>query len=116
MITGKAYSTQSGKVIFGPSYIVGGAMIGAGASASTVVTIASTLGASASTGTAIGSLSGAAASSAAMAWLGGGAIAAGGGGVAMGTAIVTGVATGGIGLAVIGAGIIGAHLWKSRKK
>jgi hypothetical protein len=40
----------------------------------------------ASTGTAIGSLSGAAAQSATMAWLGGGSLAAGGGGVALGTA------------------------------
>ena len=40
----------------------------------------------ASTGTAIGSLSGAAAQNATMAWLGGGSLAAGGGGVALGTA------------------------------
>ncbi|MGY1690373.1 hypothetical protein [Geodermatophilus sp. SYSU D01105] len=40
----------------------------------------------ASTGTAISSLSGAAAQSATMAWLGGGSLAAGGGGVALGTA------------------------------
>lgn len=48
--------------------------------------------ATASTGVAISGLSGAAAESATMAWLGGGAIAAGGGGVAMGAMVLTGVA------------------------
>ena len=70
MATGKSYSTQSGVVKFGTAEIVGGAMIGIGASAGTVLTIASTLGVAASTGTAIGSLSGAAATNAALAWLG----------------------------------------------
>lgn len=50
--------------------------------------------ASASTGTAIGTLSGAAASKATLAWLGGGAITAGGGGVALGTAVLGGVVAG----------------------
>lgn len=48
--------------------------------------------ATAGTGAAISGLSGAAAESATMAWLGGGAIAAGGGGVAMGAMVLTGVA------------------------
>jgi hypothetical protein len=48
--------------------------------------------ASASTGTAISSLSGAAATNAALAWLGGGSLAAGGGGVALGGMVLTGVA------------------------
>lgn len=48
----------------------------------------------ASTGTAIGALSGAAATNATLAWLGGGAIAAGGGGMALGTAVLSGVAAG----------------------
>ena len=48
----------------------------------------------ASTGTAIGTLSGAAAESAALAALGGGSIAAGGGGVALGTAILGGTTLG----------------------
>jgi uncharacterized protein HemX len=46
----------------------------------------------ASTGTAISSLSGAAATNATLAWLGGGPLAAGGGGVAAGTAVLYGVA------------------------
>lgn len=48
----------------------------------------------ASTGTAISGLSGAAASNATLAWLGGGSLAAGGGGMAVGTAILTGIAAG----------------------
>lgn len=45
----------------------------------------------ASTGTAIAELSGAAATNATLAWLGGGAIAAGGGGVALGTVVLGGI-------------------------
>ncbi len=47
--------------------------------------------ATASTGTAISALSGAAATNATLAWLGGGAIAAGGGGIAVGTAVLGGL-------------------------
>jgi hypothetical protein len=48
----------------------------------------------ASTGTAIGSLSGAAAWNATLAWLGGGSLAAGGGGMALGTVVLGGIALG----------------------
>ncbi|MBR8749496.1 hypothetical protein IX317_001170 [Fusobacterium sp. DD29] len=48
----------------------------------------------ASTGTAIAGLSGAAATNATLAWLGGGAIAAGGGGIALGTAVLGGIIAG----------------------
>lgn len=48
----------------------------------------------ASTGAAIGTLSGAAATNATLAWLGGGAIAAGGGGMALGTAVLGGIVAG----------------------
>ncbi|MGD2184235.1 hypothetical protein [Lusitaniella coriacea] len=111
MTTGKAYSTQSGVLKFGTAEIVGGAMVGVGASAGTVVTIAATLGATASTGTAIGTLSGAAATNAALAWLGGGTLAAGGGGIAAGTAIVAAVSTGGAVVAIAGMGIISKKVW-----
>ena len=47
----------------------------------------------ASTGTAIGSLSGAAATNASLAWFGGGAVSAGGGGMATGAFVVGGVVT-----------------------
>ncbi len=49
-----------------------------------------TLG-SASTGTAIATLSGAAATNATLAWLGGGALAAGGGGMVVGALVLGGV-------------------------
>jgi len=50
--------------------------------------------ASASTGTAISALSGAAAQNAILAWLGGGSLAAGGGGMALGTAVLSGLVAG----------------------
>jgi hypothetical protein len=50
--------------------------------------------ASASTGTAISGLSGAAATNATLAWLGGGALSAGGGGMALGTAVLGGFVAG----------------------
>lgn len=48
----------------------------------------------ASTGTAIATLSGAAATNATLAWLGGGALAAGGGGIALGTLVLGGLVVG----------------------
>ncbi|WP_208679218.1 hypothetical protein [Synechococcus elongatus] len=111
MVTGRSYSTQSGAVKFGTAEIVGGAMILGGASAGTVVTIASLVGAAASTGTAISTLSGAAATNAAMAWLGGGAVAAGGGGMAAGSAILAAVSTGGAVIAIAGVGVITKKVW-----
>jgi len=48
----------------------------------------------ASTGTAISTLSGAAATNATLAWLGGGALAAGGGGMALGTLVLGGITVG----------------------
>jgi len=74
--------------------------------------IATTFGV-ASTGTAISTLSGAAATNAALAWLGGGAIAAGGGGMAAGN-IILGLA-GPIGWTIAGVTVIltGAITWKN---
>lgn len=71
--------------------------------------------ASASTGTAISSLSGAAATKATLAWLGGGSLAAGGGGVAAGTALlstITWTATGG--LALVAAGTIASKIYDKK--
>ncbi len=50
--------------------------------------------ATASTGTAISTLGGAAATNATLAWLGGGSLAAGGGGMALGTAVLGGIVAG----------------------
>lgn len=83
---------------------LGGAAVGtaggfaaAGATTSAVMALGT-----ASTGTAIASLSGAAATNATLAALGGGALSAGGGGIALGTSIL-GAATVGVGLLVGGA-------------
>ena len=97
----------------------GAAGVGAGVAVVTLgptaaMGIATTFGV-ASTGTAISALSGAAATNAALAWLGGGALAAGGGGMSAGTAFlglagpvgwtIAGVA----GAAAIGSGIYANH-------
>jgi hypothetical protein len=79
--------------------------MGTGAKALTVTAVAQG-GAIASTGAAISGLSGAAAQSATLAWLGGGAVAAGGGGVAVGSAVLAGVA---IAPAVLVGGFVMAH-------
>lgn len=65
--------------------------------------IATTFG-TASTGVAISSLSGAAATNAALAWLGGGTLAAGGGGIAAGSAFLA--LAGPLGLAIGGGGLL----------
>lgn len=95
----KKVSTGAGVLLGG----IGGATIGtaggfaaAGATTSAVMALGT-----ASTGTAISSLSGVAATNATLAALGGGSIAAGGGGMALGTAILGG-ATLGVGLLVGG--------------
>ena len=82
---------------------LGGAAVGtAGAvAASGATTAAVTAVGVASTGTAISGLSGAAATNAILAFLGGGSLAAGGGGMALGTAVLGG-ATLGVGLLVGG--------------
>ncbi len=66
----------------------------AGASAATATTTLVGLAGTASTGTAIGGLSGAAANSATLAWLGGGSLAAGGGGMALGSIVLSSVVVG----------------------
>jgi hypothetical protein len=72
-----------------------------------LVTGAVTLIGAASTGTAISTLSGAAASNAILAWLGGGALAAGGGGVAAGSAVLAGITVGATaGVAILAAGLM----------
>ncbi len=65
--------------------------VGAGVAATGLTTSLVASMATASTGTAIGSLGGAAAQSAMLAWLGGGSLAVGGGGMAVGTAVLGGV-------------------------
>ncbi len=78
------------KTVFGAAYTAAAA--GAAAGKTAVVGIG--LFGVASTGTAIGGLSGAAATNATLAWLGGGSLAAGGGGMALGSAVLGGVVVG----------------------
>lgn len=105
---------------------LGGAAIGTagGFAASSATTAAVMALGTASTGTAISSLSGAAATNATLAALGGGSLATGGGGMALGSAILGG-ATLGVGLLVGGIifGIAGSNVsdkadeaWNTMKK
>lgn len=77
--------------------------------------IATTFGI-ASTGTAISTLSGAAATNAALAWLGGGAIAVGGGGIAAGETFLT--LAGPVGWTIAGVALVasGIMFWNSSSK
>lgn len=89
------------------SVMSAGSGVAAGAAVASVaptaaIWIASTFG-TASTGTAISSLSGAAATNAALAWIGGGTLATGGGGIASGTAFLA--LAGPIGWSIAGATI-----------
>ena len=74
--------------------IGGVAAVSAGTATAAATTSLVALLATASTGTAIGGLSGAAANSAILAWLGGGSLAAGGGGLAVGSVVLGGVVAG----------------------
>ena len=70
------------------------AVAGASTAASGAATFVATHFGIASTGTAISGLSGAAANSAMLAWLGGGSLASGGGGMALGSIVLSGVSVG----------------------
>ena len=74
--------------------------------------IATTFG-TASTGTAITALSGAAATNAALAWLGGGALAAGGGGIIAGNSLLA--LAGPVGWAIGGGALVGGALFARKK-
>jgi hypothetical protein len=86
--------TEAGRLTLSTIDALGGlATAGAAGAAASGATVAGvTSFAAASTGTAISGLSGAAATNATLAWLGGGSLAAGGGGVAAGTMVLTGIA------------------------
>lgn len=86
--------------------VAGGAIAALGPTAA--MAVATTFG-TASTGTAIASLSGAAATNAALAWLGGGSLAAGGGGISAGSAFLA--MAGPVGWTVAGATIVGGGIF-----
>jgi hypothetical protein len=87
VIEWKTASIRAGEVISG---MLRSAASGVATSAAAYGIVANL--AAASTGTAISTLSGAAATNATLAWLGGGTLAAGGGGVAVGTLVMGGFA------------------------
>lgn len=95
---------------------VGGgfAAIGVAGTPAIVTSVVTTMCA-AGTGTAISSLSGAAATNAVLAWLGGGTIAAGGGGIAAGTIVLGAItASATIGLAVAAVGTLASRFYAKK--
>lgn len=98
----------------------GGVAVGIGAGAAVAafaptaaMGLATTFGV-ASTGTAISTLSGAAATNAALAWIGGGALAAGGGGMAAGQTFLA--LAGPVGWAIAGVSLLGSSLLFIKRK
>ncbi|RMG72013.1 MAG: hypothetical protein D6711_13885 [Chloroflexi bacterium] len=89
--------------------VLGGLVGSAGAGLATASAAYGLVGtlATASTGTAISTLSGAAATNATLAWLGGGSIAAGGGGMALGAMVLNGI--------IVGPGLLVAGFFAGRK-
>ncbi|OLL76882.1 hypothetical protein Ae168Ps1_5302c [Pseudonocardia sp. Ae168_Ps1] len=94
--------------VHGLAAAAGGAAVGAGAGSAAFAGVGAF--AAASTGTPIASLSGAAATNATLAWLGGGSLAAGGGGVAVGSLVLTGVVAAPV--LIAGTGFV---VWKGRR-
>lgn len=103
-----AEKSETWKILFGTG--VGGGVAVAGGSILTA--LATTFG-TASTGAAISSLSGVAATNAVLAWIGGGTIAAGGGGMALGSTILG--LMGPVGWGIAGLSIVGGG-WSLRNK
>lgn len=85
----KAAAMEAEQFFIGGAKAIGAAAAGYGGAMS----LATSVGV-ASTGTLIGSLSGAAAWNATLAWLGGGSLAAGGGGMALGSLVLGGITVG----------------------
>ena len=108
--TSNEESAEAWKYMFGAAAGIG--VGGAVAGGSILSALATTFG-MASTGAAISTLSGAAATNAVLAWIGGGAIAAGGGGVALGSTILG--LMGPVGWGVAGISIISGGLWQRSK-
>jgi hypothetical protein len=89
----EAVAQEAGQVFqVGAKAVIDGAKA-SGAAVGLATSLATCVGA-ASTGTAISSLSGAAATNATLAWFGGGSLAAGGGGMALGSLVLGGITVG----------------------
>lgn len=94
-ISAKQFKQYQAVALKAEDFFAGGATATlAGVAASQGVVALVGLFGTASTGTAISSLGGAAAWNATLAWLGGGSLAAGGGGMALGTLVLGGIAVG----------------------
>lgn len=102
-------NSQAWKYMFGAAGVGSGAAVAGG---SILTALATTFG-TASTGAAISSLSGVAATNAVLAWIGGGTIAAGGGGMALGSTILG--LMGPVGWGIAGLSIVGGG-WSLRNK
>ncbi len=101
------------KAMTGVALAAGGGAATAAMAPTLAMAVATTFG-TASTGTAISTLSGAAATQAALAWLGGGTLAAGGGGTALGAQVIS-VLSGPIGWAIAAAGIAATGWFVDKK-
>lgn len=105
----KKASVSAKALLSGLTGAAAGALSGVAASGATTAIVAAV--GTASTGTAISTLSGAAAVNATLAALGGGSLAAGGGGMALGTVVLGGTAAGaGVFVAGIAVNIVGRKL------
>ncbi|MDJ0615260.1 MAG: hypothetical protein QNJ63_00720 [Calothrix sp. MO_192.B10] len=89
----KTAALEAEQFFKGGAKAIGAATAGATAGYSGAMSLATSVGV-ASTGTAISGLSGAAATNATLAWLGGGSLAAGGGGMALGSLVLGGITIG----------------------
>ena len=102
------------KKIAGATSVAGGtAGVGVAALGPTAAMAVATTFGTASTGTAISALSGAAATNAALAWLGGGAVAAGGGGMAAGKVLLA--LAGPVGWTIGGLAIGGSAIYLNKR-
>lgn len=108
------HKIAQGKAAGGGAAGVGAGVAVAALGPTAAMGIATTFGV-ASTGTAISTLSGAAATNAALAWLGGGALAVNGGGMAAGESLLA--LAGPVGWAIAGVAILssGIALWKAKQ-
>lgn len=102
-------TSEAWKYMFGAAGVGSGAAVAGG---SILTALATTFG-TAGTGAAISTLSGVAASNAVLAWIGGGTIAAGGGGMALGSTILG--LMGPVGWGIAGLSIVGGG-WSLRSK
>ena len=104
---------EATKIASATSAAGGTAGVGVAALGPTAAMAVATTFGTASTGTAISALSGAAATNAALAWIGGGTLAAGGGGMATGQFILA--LAGPVGWTISGVAIVGSSIYLNKR-